>query len=97
MDIGMRNQIFIDGRFLTEKDRVRIVVQRPVKAGEQNIVSGVYTIIPEQPLQLQDGSGLWVYAQVMENDGMFQQPIGELAKGSEEHWKVGETTGPVLV
>ena len=71
MDIGMQNQIFIDGRFLTEKDQVRIVVQRPVKTGEQNIVSGVYTIIPEQPVQLQDGPGLWVYAQVLENDGVF--------------------------
>ena len=72
MDIGIQNQIFIDGRFLAEKDQVRIVVQRPLKTGEQNIISGVYTIIPEQPHQLQDGPEFWVYAQVLENDGVFK-------------------------
>ena len=47
MNIGTNNQIFIDGLLLDKRKNVEIIVQRPRKTDEQNIVSGVYSTIPE--------------------------------------------------
>jgi len=72
VDIADRNQIFIDGRYIEKGKSVRIVVQRPRKTGERNLVSGIYRAVPEHPLELRDGPDLWVYAQILENDGTFR-------------------------
>ena len=71
-DIGSRNQIFLDGRFLTERKNVRIVVQPPRKTGERNIVAGVHKLVAGEPIEVTDGPKSSAYLQVMENDGVFR-------------------------
>ena len=71
-DLGSRNQIFLDGRFLAEWKNVRIVVQPPRKTGEQNIVAGVHKLFPGRPLEVTDGPESSAYLQVIENDGVFR-------------------------
>ena len=43
IDIGNRNQVFLDGRLIEETTNVSIIAQKPRKTGEKNIVSDVYT------------------------------------------------------
>ena len=48
IDIGERNQVFIDGRFMAESDNVRIITCAPVKTGEVNLkgnLGGYSTLI----------------------------------------------------
>ena len=71
-DIGSRNQIFLDGRFLAERKNVRIVVQPPRKTGEQNIVAGVHKLVAGEPIEVTDGPESSAYLQLMENDGVFR-------------------------
>ena len=71
-DIGIRNQIFLDGRFLADRKNVRIVVQQPRKTGEQNIVAGVHKLVAGAPMEVTDGPESSAYLQVMENDGVFR-------------------------
>ena len=71
MNIGTNNQIFIDGLFL-DKRNVEIIVQRPHKTEEKNIVSGVYSRDPGQEETCEDGPELRCFSQVMANDGVFQ-------------------------
>lgn len=71
-DIGSSNQIFLDGRFLAERENVRIVVQPPRKTGERNIVAGVHKMVAGEPIAVTDGPESSAYLQVMENDGVFR-------------------------
>lgn len=71
-DIGSGNQIFLDGRFLAERENVRIVVQPPRKTGERNIVAGVHKMVAGEPIAVTDGPESSPYLQVMENDGVFR-------------------------
>ena len=72
MNIGTNNQIFIDGRFFDKRKNVEIMVQRPRKTNEKNIVSGVYSRIPGQEDTCSDGPELRGYSQIMGNDGVFR-------------------------
>ena len=47
LEIGMQNQVFIDGRLLAERENVDIVVQQPRKTGEMHPVTWVYLQVME--------------------------------------------------
>ena len=95
LDIGTRNQVFIDGRFLAERENVDIVVQQPLKTGERNIVSGKYTHIGgtrerSHPPTLEGEHEIWVYSQVMENDGVFKGFECVSKNGTDWNWTTPE-------
>ncbi len=92
LGIGTFNQIFIDGRFMAEKSKVKIVVQRPRKTGERNIVSGLYSIVPGKPTICTDGPRFWAYQQVMMNDGVFKG--FRFVSGNGVEWQ--EATAEIL-
>ena len=78
IDIGDRNQVFIDGRFLDKQKNVRIVVCPPVKTYEQNLKTNQF---PKPP-----------YGTIMAPDGKFRG-FNALTKDGT-HWRVVEPGTP---
>ena len=88
IDIGSRNQVFLDGRLMEETINVSINVQKPRKTGEKNIVSDLYTYARRgsSPIAIMSVEGkkeLNAYSQVMEYDGTFKDFNYVSKNGSE--------------
>ena len=71
MNIGGNNQIFLDGRLLESKDKVRIEVQSPKKTGEKNLTIGPYTY-DGLGAKLTSGPEFHSVPRIMEYDGIFK-------------------------
>lgn len=94
LEIGTQNQIFIDGRFLAEHDRVSIVVQRPRKTSEMQFVSAPY-------LQVMENDGVFKYFSLVSDDGSkWEKPTPQrLDKGEFKYgiyWSVPERPNGVV-
>ena len=77
LEIGIQNQIFIDGRLLSQRENVEIVVQQPRKTGEMHPVTWVY-------LQVMENDGVFKKFGLVSNDGLkWESPTPERLERGE--------------